>query len=292
MIGTVGADQVYALLDALIAQDGAALLRGVAEMSQLATDFTTATQELVAMLHQIAVLQLVPGCEPDEAFDAERLAQFAERLAPEDVQLYYQIGLTGQKELNLAPDPRSGFEMLLLRMLAFRPDDGGEAAAGGSLPGGQVKSRPAVSQQAAKPAPSLPSAEPAAEASQDPSQWDGFVAGLKLGGIASQLAKHCIFESWDGETLCLTLDPTHRQLRVGQVEARLQEGIGRVLGKPVKLNITEAVPDGETPAMRQSREQRERQHEAEVAMANDPLVREMEEHFSARLVSESVRPRE
>jgi len=288
MIGTVGADQVYTLLDALIAQDGAALLRGVAEMSQLATDFTTATQELVAMLHQIAVLQLVPGCEPDEAFDAERLAQFAERLAPEDVQLYYQIGLTGQKELNLAPDSRSGFEMLLLRMLAFRPDDGSEAAAGGA----QAKSRPVASQRVAQPAPSSPPTEPAAEANRDPSQWDGFVAGLKLGGIASQLAKHCIFDSWDGETLCLTLDPTHRQLRVGQVEARLQEGIGRMLGKPVKLKITEAVPDGETPAMRQSREQRERQHEAEVAMANDPLVREMEEHFSAQLVSESVRPRE
>jgi DNA polymerase III subunit gamma/tau len=288
MIGTVGADQVYGLLDALDAQDGAALLQGVAEMSQLATDFTTATQELVAMLHQIAVLQVVPGCVPDEAFDAERLAQFAERLAPEDVQLYYQIGLTGQKELNLAPDPRSGFEMLLLRMLAFRPDEGGDAAAGG----GRAKSRPEASQRAAKAAPSSPPAESAAEASQDPSQWDGFVAGLKLGGIASQLAKHCVFESWDGETLCLMLDPAHRQLRVGQVEARLQEGIGRLLGKPVKLKITEAVPEGETPAMRQTREQHERQHEAEVAMANDPLVREMEEHFSARLVSESVRPRE
>ncbi len=307
MIGTVAADQVYRLLDALAALDGQSLLQVVAEMSQLAIDFTNATQELLAMLHQIALLQLVPGSVPDEAFDAERLVQFAAQLTQEDVQLFYQIGLTGQRELYLAPDPRSGFEMLLLRMLAFRPEGGNETASGNSTPGSRQKRRSPVPQQAVKPAFSTPT-EAGAQSSQvhaepaehnesaseaavlDPSRWDSFVAGLKLGGIASQLASHCVFESWDGATLSLQLDPSRQQLRVGQVEARLQEGIGKVLGKPVKLKITEAVPEGETPAMRQAREQRERQHEAEAAMANDPLVREMEEHFSARLISDTVRP--
>jgi DNA polymerase-3 subunit gamma/tau len=307
MIGTVGADQVYRLLDALAALDGQSLLQVVAEMSQLAIDFTNATQELLAMLHQIALLQVVPGSVPDEAFDAERLVQFAAQLTQEDVQLFYQIGLTGQRELYLAPDPRSGFEMLLLRMLAFRPEGGNETGSGNSTPGNRPKRRPPAPQQAVKPASSTPTGadaqssqahaepagrnQPASEAAVlDPSQWDSFVAGLKLGGMASQLASHCVFESWDGATLSLQLDPSRQQLRVGQVEARLQEGIGKVLGKPVKLKITEVVPEGETPAMRQAREQRERQHEAEAAMVNDPLVREMEEHFSARLVSDSVRP--
>lgn len=306
MIGTVATDWVYRLLDALVELDGAALLQGVAEMSQLASDFTTATQELVAMLHQIALLQQVPSYLPDEAFDAPRLTQFAERLTPEDVQLFYQIALTGQRELHLAPDPRSGFEMLLLRMLAFRPDGDREATVGGAAPGGPKATRssspaPKVKPHASPPAASAPTAtaltaaesdpsneQPASEA--DPSRWDSFVAGLKLGGIASQLAHHCLFESWDGEILSLRLDPSRRQLRAGQVEARLQEGIGRALGRSVKLKITEAVPESETPAMRQSREQNERQREAETRMANDPLVQELEEHFSARVVSESVRP--
>jgi DNA polymerase-3 subunit gamma/tau len=297
MIGTVGADQVYRLLDALAVQDGAALLKHVAEMSQLATDFITATQELLAMLHQIALLQLVPECEPDEAFDAERLAQFAQRLTLEDVQLFYQIGLTGQKELHLAPDPRSGFEMLLLRMLAFRPD-GNEQSPQGSPPSAKrqpVRSTPAKPAATSQASPAtLPSAgdvgEQAVAAREDPAQWDSFVEGLKLGGIASQLANHCLFERWDGEMLCLQLDAAHRHLRVGQAEARLQSGIAKAVGKPLKLKITEAVPESETPAMRQAKEQRQRQRQAQDELANDPLVREMEEHFSARLVSESVRP--
>ncbi len=318
MIGTVGADQIYRLLDALAAQNGAALLQGVAEMSQLASDFTTATQELLAMLHQVALLQLVPGCVPDEAFDAERLCAFAEGLSPEDVQLFYQIGLNGQRELPLAPDPRSGFEMLLLRMLAFRPGESGES---GAAPGSSVNgraSRPAASRPAAPPvsssnrsaAPSPaatpasqarsapPSAEPpaaretppAVAGSVDPSRWDSFVGGLKLGGMASQLANHCLFEHWDGETLSLQLDTSRQQLRSAQVEARLQEGVSQALGRPVKLRITEAAPESETPAMRQERERHERQREAEAAMAGDPLVRELEEHLSARLMTETVRP--
>jgi DNA polymerase III subunit gamma/tau len=310
MIGTVGADQIYHLIEALAAQEGAALLRAVDEMTQLATDFTTAMQELLAMLHQISLLQMVPGFVPDEAFDGERLGRYAELLSPEDVQLFYQIALIGQRELSLAPDPRSGFEMVLLRMLAFRPD--GPAAE--STTGGSGRPRPAPGATSAQPRPgvkpappretapkksvqappaaSAPASAPAPKqiAAADPAQWNSFVAGLKLGGIASQLAHHCIFESWDGETLGLLLDDAHRHLRVAQAEARLLEGISRLLGKPVKLKITEAVPEGETPAMRQAREQSERQRQAEEAMASDPLVREMEEHFSARLVSDSVRP--
>jgi DNA polymerase III subunit gamma/tau len=303
MIGTVGADQIYHLIEALAAQEGAALLRAVDEMTQLATDFTTAMQELLAMLHQISLLQMVPGFVPDEAFDGERLGRYAELLSPEDVQLFYQIALIGQRELSLAPDPRSGFEMVLLRMLAFRPDGPPESAGGNrsrsrSSPGAApTQARPAakpaaVRESQAKPAEPAPKAAPEAAdiPAADPAQWDSFVARLKLGGIASQLAHHCIFEQWDGETLSLLLDDAHRHLRVAQAEARLLEGISRLLGKPVKLKITEAVPEGETPAMRQAREQSERQRQAEEAMASDPLVREMEEHFSARLVSDSVRP--
>ena len=305
MIGTVGADGVYRLIDALAAGDGSALLQVVEEMSQLATDFTTAAQELLAMLHQIALLQLVPGAEADEAFDGERLAQLAQQLVPEDVQLFYQIGLTGQKELHLAPDPRSGFEMLLLRMLAFRPDTGGQQAGGPGGRASQPQAKPAA-KPSAKPAASVqagqvPAAAPApvqapaqeketAQTPRDPAQWDQFVAGLKLGGITSQLASNCVFQSWDGESLCLLLDEAHRHLRVGQSEARLQAGIAEAVGSAVKLKITEAVPESETPAMRKAREQQERQRKAEDDMSNDPLVREMEEHFSARLVTDSVRP--
>jgi DNA polymerase-3 subunit gamma/tau len=124
----------------------------------------------------------------------------------------------------------------------------------------------------------------------DPSDWGSFVNAMKLGGITSQLAHNCSFDSWDGEILRLTLDTSMKQLRVGQSEKRLLESINRLLGRETKLLITEAVPENETPAMRQKREQQERQKRAETTMINDPLVREMEERFSARLLTDSIRP--
>ncbi|MCU7932411.1 MAG: DNA polymerase III subunit gamma/tau [Candidatus Thiodiazotropha sp. (ex Codakia rugifera)] len=306
MIGTIGADQIYLLLEALAQKDGPGLLARVVEMAELSVDFPNALQELLAMLHQIAVLQLVAGYEPDEAFDPQRLQTFADSFSPEDIQLYYQMVLLGQKELSLAPDPRSGFEMVLLRLLAFRPDEPGlESKTTGGSESERVIRQPVRKgghDQSARRGeiPSIqqknvfkrqPVNKPAdADHHADPTNWEAFVSTMKLGGITSQLAHNCTFGSWDGETLCLTLDASRRQLRVGQSEKRLLESIRRLLGEKAKLQISEAVPVDETPAMRQKRQQQERQQQAEATLVNDPLVREMEERFSARLLTDSIRP--
>ena len=303
MIGVIGADRIDALVEALVAGEGANLLDRVAEMAEMAVDFSQALQELLAMLHQIALLQLVSGYQPDDGYDVERLRGFSEALSPEDVQLYYQVGLMGQQELNLAPDPRSGFEMVLLRMIAFRPEEGGTSAGQSSGGGNRVARQPTPKTKAQAPQKSSPAAvtkpaqaPPPTEQSKpvarvtDPSDWEAFCAALQLGGITRQLAQNCAFGSWDGKTLNLTLDSSRRQLRVGQSEMRLLEGIRKQLGESVQLSITEAVPQQETPAMREKRELEERQAEAETSMAVDPMVREMEERFGAKLMPESIRP--
>jgi DNA polymerase-3 subunit gamma/tau len=298
MIGVIGSDRIDRLLDALLEKQGQALLERVAEMAEVAVDFSQALQELLAMLHQVALLQLIPGYQPDESYDVDRLQSFAKALSPEDVQLYYQVALLGQKELNLAPDPRSGFEMVLLRMLAFCPEGGdweGEKSpqTDATLPA-SPKSNPSILPSnsvkvTSKQAPSQSKSTQAAEM-KDPADWGRFCASLQLGGITRQLAQNCAFGSWDGQTLCLTLDASRGQLRVGQSEKRLLESIRKRLGSEVQLSISEAIPEDETPAMRQQRQQVERQQQAEASMAADPLVREMEQRFDAKLLSDTVRP--
>jgi DNA polymerase-3 subunit gamma/tau len=302
MIGVIGSDRIYGLVEALLAADGASLLGRVSEMAEMAVDFSQALQELLTMLHQIALLQLVSGYQPDDGYDRERLSGFSEALSAEDVQLYYQVGLLGQQELNLAPDPRSGFEMVLLRMLAFRPD--GEGANNSqSSGGGQRSARTPIPKAAPSKAtgngaptsvakPSRVLSEPSKPVAKvmHPSDWEGFCAALQLGGITRQLAQNCAFESWDGKVLNLTLDTSRRQLRVGQSEMRFLEAVRKQLGETAQLSITEAVPQQETPAMREKREAEERQAEAETSMGADPLVKEMEQRFGAKLMPESIRP--
>ncbi|WP_433925547.1 DNA polymerase III subunit gamma/tau [Stenotrophomonas nematodicola] len=119
MLGTVDRTQVAAMLDALADGDGPRLLQVVALLAEFSPDWGGVLEALAEGLHRIQVQQLVPGASAaGEGIDA---VAFAGRLRPEVVQLWYQMALNGRRDLYLAPSPRAGFEMAVLRMLAFRP---------------------------------------------------------------------------------------------------------------------------------------------------------------------------
>ncbi|ROS00343.1 DNA polymerase III gamma subunit /DNA polymerase III tau subunit [Sinobacterium caligoides] len=121
MLGTIDQHAVYRLLLALSAQNGAQLLAEVALMAEHAADFGSALEELLSVLHRVAIAQTVPEALDNSYGDKARISELAGQVTAEDVQLFYQLGLSGRRDLPLAPDARSGFEMLLLRMLAFKP---------------------------------------------------------------------------------------------------------------------------------------------------------------------------
>ncbi|HWU93997.1 MAG TPA: DNA polymerase III subunit gamma/tau, partial [Sphingomonas sp.] len=119
MLGTVDRTQVGAMLDALAEGDGAKLLGIVARLADFSPDWGAVLEALAEALHRIQVRQLVPGVAVEtDGIDADA---FAARLRPEVVQLWYQMALNGRRDLFLAPSARAGFEMSVLRMLAFRP---------------------------------------------------------------------------------------------------------------------------------------------------------------------------
>lgn len=119
MLGTIDKQVLYELLDALSQPDANAILAGVNKLAAHGADFSQALADLLSLLHQIAVLQAVPN--HTTAGPEQNLAAFAEKISREDVQLYYQIGLLGQRDLPWSPSPQAGFEMTLLKMYAFTP---------------------------------------------------------------------------------------------------------------------------------------------------------------------------
>src|ERR1700736_2304739 len=122
MLGTIDRGHVTRILGALSRQDGPDLLAHVRDLDRDAPDYDRALIEMAAFLQRIAIVQIVPdAADQDEEFDAQALTQLARALSPADVQLYYQIALGERRDLAMAPEPRVGFEMTLLRMLAFRP---------------------------------------------------------------------------------------------------------------------------------------------------------------------------
>ncbi|KRW73306.1 DNA polymerase III subunit gamma/tau [Stutzerimonas nitrititolerans] len=161
MLGTLDHGQVYGVLQALLEGDARALLEAVRHLAEQGPDWGGVLAEILNVLHRVAIAQALPEAVDNGQGDRERVLALAQALPAEDVQFYYQMGLIGRRDLPLAPDPRSGFEMVLLRMLAFRP------AGDESAPRTPLKSlgiSPATTDSEAAPVAARPAAPVAAAA--------------------------------------------------------------------------------------------------------------------------------
>ena len=131
MLGTVDLNRVFKLIQALIEKKGDALLKQVADIAEHAPDFKLLMTELLSSLHRIAVCQVAPNAIDNSKGDQQAIRTLAQAAQPEDIHLFYQVGVAANKEMTLAPTEQAGFEMALLRMLAFSPSPAGNV---GSLP--------------------------------------------------------------------------------------------------------------------------------------------------------------
>ena len=127
MLGTIEQDALTPLFEALSNNDGNALLEHVRHLAHNSIDFNQALEQLLSTLHQVAIAQTAPDALNPLLIDKNMIEDFAKRFNKEDVQLFYQIALTGRKDLPLAPDAQTGFEMLMLRMLSFQLANATEA---------------------------------------------------------------------------------------------------------------------------------------------------------------------
>jgi DNA polymerase-3 subunit gamma/tau len=123
MLGAIDQSYLYQLINALLAEDGPALIAQAQAMEQRSLSFESALNDLAQLLHQIAVAQTLPDSVAHDLPERAVLLDFAQRIPAATLQLYYQIALLGRRDIGLAPDELAGFSMSLLRMLAFSPKD-------------------------------------------------------------------------------------------------------------------------------------------------------------------------
>ena len=301
MLGAISNDHLERILGALAAGDARALMSAVDAFAERTPDYAAVLGELLSLLHLVALAQQVPDALDEAAMDVAAVRSLAETLGPEDIQLYYQIALLARRDLPLAPDARAGFEMALLRMLAFRPaaaTSGGEPPAVPKREPG-MKAAPAprraaagTSPKAGKPEPEPASAPAAATTGKRdaPLDWTATVPALGLSGPALNLANHCAPGHRTDDELVLLLSPSHEAMKSAASERRVIDAVRRHLGADLKVRIVLDQPDAETPAESLARAGAERQEAAEAAVAEDELTARLGETFDARVVPGSVKP--
>jgi len=327
MLGMIDHHHVVDLLTHLASQDAAAVLSVVTTMSEQSVDYVTALDDLLLLMHLVALYQQVPDAVDKSSFDEQSTKQFAEQLSAEDLQLFYQIGLLGKRDLPLAPDPRTGFEMTLLRMLAFKPD----SVSGETIqPTRAQSSKPVPAKKKAAnnvasvkhavqpvnvtnitnsiaepvaPKPTLVSQTNADTAKTnivkgnieqtlgDAEAWADLICRLNISSITREVAMNIAPLNLEDGVLSVVLDNAHKSMHNADRQGAIEQELSKALAQDIKLKvqISDDAPS-ETAAKTRARQRQQAIAQAHTDIENDPNVQELMDRFGATIIPESVMP--
>ncbi len=293
MLGTIDRQHVSALLRLLASGDAQGLLSAVAEIDEQFPDYARLLDDLSRSLQRIAVYQVVGPTHLEEELNEDELAELSEQIAPEDVQLFYQTALLGRRDLHLAPDPRSGAEMTLLRMLAFQPPRPANRRAS-ARPASQA--RPVSSGDAgsrAAPAPPVAKAAPKSVSDtlnwQDP-EWNVLINQLNLSGANKLLASNCAYLRRENSTLHFNLDSRSQSLLTESRQKALAAAVSERFGEALRVEISIAESASETPIQEEARLVDEKMEAARASLESDPNVKALQDMFGAQINPDSIEP--
>jgi DNA polymerase-3 subunit gamma/tau len=320
MLGTVDLAFVYELLEAVVAGEPQRLLEVVERMSEHAPDYEGSIDELISLLHRVTVAQIVPDAVDNSWGDAARVTSLAGAMSAEDAQLFYQIAINGKRDMTYVPDPRGGLEMLLLRMIAFRPaaviDDSltaedlmpvdRPATPAAAEVGPEVVKKPPEAAAERKPVPApgpVPADSDKLEVGQQrlpkaggawsslaPDDWPLLLEQLGLLGMVYSIASNCQLLAVDGDRLSFVLDEGNASLFNDGHSDKIRLALQNYFDRSLSVSIEVGTPPGETPAMQRARADRERQAEAVAEIECDERLQQLLARFDGELDPGSIAP--
>jgi len=317
MLGLVDHEHVTSMIRALASDDAEALLAIIEELVAQSRDLETVLLSLAEVFHRVTLLQCVPGYSDPERSDWDAIAGLAQLISAEDAQLFYQIAIKGRDELGLAPDPRTGLEMTLLRMLAFRPVSMDSGSSGSTRP----KVAKATVSKIGQPAPARPVAakpvtastekgEQATESAQDggskgeqdpvqptlisspeDADWMSLQDDLEVSGQVRELARNVHLQSRSDDRWDFVIASSLRHLGSETCVTRLGQAISLKVGHPVVIKLI----DGDnseliTAAALDEHRTIQSMSEAEKAINDDPAIKALKEELGAHIVEDSIQP--
>ncbi|MBB70824.1 MAG: DNA polymerase III subunit gamma/tau [Legionellales bacterium] len=304
MLGAIEQNHIYDIVTCLSQQDAPGTLAKASELNSQGADFQQVLDDLLSLLQEIAISQHVPDNPTD--FDPAEVRELAQTISAQDLQLFYQIALLGKKDLPLAPTAKQGFEMILLRMLAFQPKANEPQQVRKPVSTKAQPVQPASTQATAQPKPvptaafsaapqPTPKAEPQAVATTStgdcPSlNWAEVLPRLGLTGITQTLASHCVLNQQAGNHIELQLDSAQGPMLSDIHQQRIAKALEKALNQSVKLTITIGEKDLPSPANQAKQQQNQRQSTAEAAIEGDDKVQAILEEFGGIIHADSIKP--
>ncbi len=267
MLGSLGGDLVWPLLERIAQGDGKGTIAEAERIAERSVSLDTALEEIAAILHRIALAQAGAAPSGDEP-DAARVLSMAQQLDAGRVQVMYQIAVLGRRDLPLAPDEFAGFSMSLLRPA--------------TAPAAEMRPAPA------------PVAAPTPANAPTPvafgGDWPAFVERVGLTGMAGMVARYGEFVSFQNNHLELVVPEPQKMYAEKAYLDKLKAELAPHFGQGFRLTVRVGATSGNSVAAARSREMAERQASAGKAIEDDPFVRELVRDLGAEVVTSSIKP--
>ena len=288
MLGSMDQRHIHELLQCLADGDAVAMLGHIRALQELVPDYESVLDDLAVVLQQIAVAQLAGTECLGEDVDVALISEFAAKFDAELVQLFYQIAITGRRDLDLAPDPRIGFEMTLLRMLAFRPADQSGPVADIAGKTSSAALAPAAAKNTTRGGGSK--ARVASPALADDADWPSIIKTLQFKGAVRQLAENCMVESHTTSEMKFAIHRVNEYLLTEHLQKQLVKALQDAYGKGMRVSFNVVQGELKTIAAEVADESAAKLESAKDSIQNDPNVQELIEMFGATIDDESVQP--
>jgi DNA polymerase-3 subunit gamma/tau len=288
-------------------------MAAVQNISDFSPDYSDALAEILSLFHKITIAQTIPEALTNSDGDKELVLNIAKRLTPEDTQLFYQIALLGRRDLALAPEPRVGFEMILLRMLAFYPDQSNtderpEKKIDIISPADTITEKkirePSPNKKERLQADVNDTIEPEIfENKKDAKDctekviltevssknWFKVYEDLPINGVLKNISSNLVLSKVDGANLSFVLDESESAFYDESHDEKLALVLSQYLKTNISVEIKIGIVASETPKNRQIRLQEEVKARATKNLNSDPNVNEITNMFDGVLLKNTIK---
>ena len=300
MLGTIDRKYIHQLMRAIADHDAPQLLKIVKTIDDFFPDYENLLGEISDKMQQIAVIQ-VTGETDNSVFMDESIKEYASSMSPEDIQLYYEIAIMGKRDIYLAPSLRAGFEMTLIRMLAFRPHNNEQQNTNivinkSSITDDKIPTKKRTEEQTEDHLKKVEAIEKdkmdkqlmANKKWSEDLVWSDLIEELNLSGLAKMLANNCALLGRKENTIYLSLDEKSGSYKNLEREQLLSKSLSDLFDEDLTIKVEISKADKETPSQEKIRQKDEQLEAARNSLKSNSGVKEAEELFGASMDPESI----
>ena len=295
MLGLVSHNEIVQLATLVINRNAQEVLLFIKELAYKGENLTNALNDLISLFHKIATTQMID----DVKQVSPEINELAKIISAQDLQLYYQIAINGQKDMRHSPSEQIGLEMTLLRMIAFHPDSQAEKKTLKSSQSSNTTNKEPPKEKTqgnslTKDKLPIKVGEESIQAIENQlnvksqNDWEKIITELGFAGAAKMLVKNTVFDSLKDQILTLTLSNDFNNLLTQNTQSSIEKTLNEDY-PGITLVINPGSTNGSSLSQKESVKSEEKRKQTENQFLNDDGLKELQEVFNSQVDVKSIK---